>query len=102
MIDASTLHLAHIIAGEAGGCGIIAMLAVANIWTRNKRFYGYAPITGAALQAAITYRRLPDVTGGARYLFNRNDLRQRRVRELIAIDGRAPPVIFCSNKLFAF
>ena len=102
MFNSDTLHLAHIIAGEAGGCGFIAMLAVANVWTRNKRFYGNAPITGKSLMAAVAYSSVEDVTHGARYLFSRDDMRQRRVQELVARDGRASPQTFCNNQLFAW
>lgn len=74
----------EVIAGEALVCGVQAMLAVAWVYSRNDRMYGWQDtpsITARWLSEA--WANLPDPTYGATFLFSRQDLAQDRVQALI-------------------
>lgn len=74
----------EVIAGEALVCGVQAMLAVAWVYSRNDIMYGWLddpPYT--ARWIAENWHKLPDPTGGAIFLFSRQDLEQDAVQDLI-------------------
>lgn len=83
----------EIIAGEAAICTFHAMLAVAWVYSRNPRFYGWSDEPGRMAQWIARYWYLfPDPTRGATNLFSAADLKQEKVRRLIA--GRPVRAIF--------
>jgi len=94
-------ELVHIIAGEAGTCGLMAMVAVAYVYSRNDRMNGYSEyVSNSARWVAMFWRYLPDVSGGRRFLFSADDMRLPAVQRIITLEGRAPPVVFnCRNGL---
>src|SRR5690606_32491071 len=84
--------LSHIIAGEAMGCPVVAFVAVAWVYSRNKTMYGYSDyLPPEAIFAANYWSELPDPTFGATYLFSRSDLAQSRVQRII-YPSNGPPL----------
>ena len=86
--------LAHILMGEAGTCGMVGLLAVAWVYSRNKHMNGYSSYT--SVQADFIARfwyRFPDVTNGRKFVFSESDMRLPAVQRLIKIEGRSPPVV---------
>lgn len=97
--------LAHILQGEAAGCGLMAMVAVAWVYSHNRTMYGWDTPGPLALWAATYWSLVPDPTGGARFIVSTNDLRLPAVRALTV--DRGPPTWVsreCSNgqQLWAF
>ena len=92
MDESSTYLLARTLVNEAGVCGIMGMVAVAYVWTRNKVMYGsYGPVepTDDALFVARYWSEFPDYSRGAKFVFSDEDLRDWRVQNIIRNHG--PP-----------
>jgi hypothetical protein len=91
-------HLATIIAGEAGMCGISAMLAVAWLYSRNPIMYGSAPPTPSATWIASNWQMMADPVPGSIAMFSAHDLELLRVKQLIAkMDLRPLREFDCGN-----
>jgi len=82
--------LAYILEGEAGTCGVLAMLAVAFVYSRNDVMYGNADPSDTALLIAEHWYKFTDTSNGANFAFSDRDLSYPAVREII---GRSPPVM---------
>lgn len=76
-------QLAYTIMGEAGMCGISAMLAVAWLYSRNPIMYGSAPPSLAATWIAGNWQMLADPVPGSIAMFSAQDLELARVQQLI-------------------
>ena len=81
-------ELAYIIAGEAGACSFTAMIAVAYIYQRNNRFFGYSQPGYWESLIARNWYKFTDTSGGAEFLFSADDLQDHRVKRIIR--GREP------------
>lgn len=95
--------LAHIIMGESGTCGLMALIATAYLYQRNPTMYGWQTPSALAVWVALLYEMYPDPTPTAHYLFSREDTQRPAVRRLI---GHDPPlaVFVCGGglRLYAY
>ena len=94
--------LAHIIASEAGVCGMDGKLAVAHVYANRGGavvgWYGSAQPNSLDLYIALTWDEMPDPTHGARYLFGTTDRDQPAVQRLLK--GRQQTTTFhCAGGL---
>lgn len=94
--------LAWVIQGEAGICGLQAMLAVAWVYSRNPRFYGRAAPGPLAAFVAEHWREFPDPTDGAVFLVNDLDLRDPRVQAFARGEPKATFQCAAGRRLYAF
>ncbi len=88
----STYLLARTLANEAGVCGVMAMVAVAYVWSRNPRMTGtYGPREPGQVEwfVARTWHLWPDFSKGATFVFSDQDLRLPAVQDIIRNHG--PP-----------
>lgn len=101
-MDISISELAYTIQGEAGACPLVVMLAVAWIYSRNDTMYGHAKPSSEALFIARIWQSIPDPVPGKYFIFSRQDLKQKRVRQLIK--NREPTIFQCQGelKLYAY
>jgi len=76
--------LAQRIMGEAGMCPLMAMLAVAWLYSRNPIMYGWSPPNDTATWLAYNWRELHDPVPGSLAMFSLHDLELARVKQLIA------------------
>ena len=96
-------ELSRIISGEALTCEVEGKFAVAQIYQRNKIFYGdYKPDTESLLVANI-YEYFPDITDYAFYLVDGDDLQQERVRKFTIYINEPTSIFDCGDdNLYAF
>jgi len=85
-------QLAPILMGEAGTCGLLAMVAVAWVHQRNPRMNGWQMPNARAELAAVLWQYVDDPVADREFVFSRDDLRLEAVRRIIA--ERGPPVVF--------
>lgn len=96
--------IAHIVQGEAGICGVWAMLAVAWVYSRNPTMYGWDAPSLLATTVSMFWQMLPDPTGGAFYLVNDLDLLREDVQSFTLARGPPIAIFECAGgrSLFAF
>lgn len=96
----SIIILASIISGETGEiCPIEAKIAIARIHSQNKVFYGYnANFSGIDLLISANWEKAEDTSRGAKFIFSDDDLKQKRVQELVK-DKKLKAKFQCKNGL---
>lgn len=78
----------EVLMGEAGICGFWAMVAIAQVFQQNHRMNGWQEPDLKAVLASMLWAVLPDASGGANYVFSREDLEREDVQEIV---GSAQP-----------
>jgi len=94
--------LAHLVAGEAGTCGMDGKSAVAHVHATRGAvavgWYGNAEPSDLDWEVALTWKGVADPTQGARYLFSAQDLQLPAVKRLL--EGREQTATFdCAGGL---
>lgn len=90
----------EIIMGEGGlVCGPYVLLAIAWVWSRNPRMYGWHDNPSATAEwIAENYWKLPDPTNGATLMFSNADLEKPRVKALLdELDKRPKERMKCDG-----
>lgn len=91
----------EVLMGEAGICSIWAMIAVAYVFQRNPRMRGYQEPDLRANLVAGLWPFLPDLSGGAKYVFSLADLKKEAVKRIIK-DKEQKAVFPCVKGRLAF
>jgi hypothetical protein len=83
-IQTTTIKLSYTIQGEAQGCGIPGMVAIANVHEVNSVMYGWQEPSREARKIALlaSKGKLPDITKKAEFVFSNGDLLKPKVKNI--------------------